>query len=103
MSPGDLLAQAQAGWRVRKLGIRGVADVTRLFSMSVTDLVSDWFESDAIKGMLAINGVIGTWSGADEPGTAYVMLHHAIGDVCDGPLRSGGVQGGGMGGAAGCV
>jgi len=97
MSPGDLLAQAQAGWRVRKLGIRGVADVTRLFSMSVTDLVSDWFESDAIKGMLAINGVIGTWAGPDEPGTAYVMLHHSIGDVGDGHLGSWGFQEGGMG------
>ena len=54
--------------------------------MSVTDLLNDWFESDAIKGMLAVNGVIGTWAGPDEPGTAYVMLHHSIGDVGDGHL-----------------
>ena len=97
MTPGDLLAQAQTGWKMRKLGVRGVADVTRLFSMSVTDLLNDWFESDAIKGMLAINGVIGTWAGPDEPGTAYVMLHHSIGDVGDGHLGSWGFQEGGMG------
>ena len=97
MSPGDLLAQAQAGWKMRKLGLRGVADVTRLFTMSVSDLLNDWFESDAVKGMLTVNGVIGTWAGPDEPGTAYVMLHHSIGDVGDGHLGSWGFQQGGMG------
>src|SRR5439155_10692914 len=103
MAPGDLLAQARTGWKVRRLGVRGVADVTRLFSMSVTDLLSDWFESDAIKGMLAINGVIGTWAGPDEPGTAYVMLHHSIGDVGDGHLGSWGFQQGGMGGVSSAI
>ena len=73
---------------MRKLGVRGVGDVTRLFTMSVSDLLNDWFESDAVKGMLTVNGVIGTWAGPDEPGTAYVMLHHSIGDVGDGHLGS---------------
>lgn len=100
LSAGDLLEQAQTGWKVRKLGVRGVADVTRLFTMSVTDLVSDWFESDAVKGMLTVNGIIGTWAGPDEPGTAYVMLHHSIGDVGDGHLGSWGFQEGGMGGVS---
>jgi phytoene dehydrogenase-like protein len=97
---GDLLSQAQTAWKVRRLGVRGVADVTRLFTMSVTDLVGDWFESDAVKGMLTVNGVIGTWAGPDEPGTAYVMLHHSIGDVGDGHLGSWGFQRGGMGAVA---
>src|SRR5256712_5359647 len=97
MGAGDLLAQAQTAWKVRKLGVRGVADVTRLFTMSITDLVSDWFESDAVKGMLTVNGIIGTWAGPDEPGTAYVMLHHSIGDVGDGHLGSWGFPEGGMG------
>jgi phytoene dehydrogenase-like protein len=97
MSPGALLDTVQTAWRMRKLGERGVGDVTRLFSMSVTDLLNDWFESDAIKAMLAVNGVIGTWAGPDEPGTAYVMLHHSIGDVGDGHLGSWGFQQGGMG------
>jgi phytoene dehydrogenase-like protein len=97
MHPTDLLATLQAAWKVRKLGERGVADVTRLFTMSVSDLLNDWFESDAVKGMLTVNGVIGTWAGPDEPGTAYVMLHHSIGDVGDGHLGSWGFQQGGMG------
>jgi phytoene dehydrogenase-like protein len=97
MAPRDLLDTVAAGWRSRKLGVRGVGDVTKLFSMSVSDLLNEWFESDAIKGMLAVNGIIGTWAGPDEPGTAYVMLHHSIGDVGDGHLGSWGYQQGGMG------
>ena len=97
LSPMDLLETAKVAWKTRKLGVRGVGDVTRLFSMSVSDLLNDWFESDPIKGMLAVNGVIGTWAGPDEPGTAYVMLHHSIGDVGDGHLGSWGYQQGGMG------
>ncbi len=97
LSFGDLIDQARVGWKMRKLGVRGVGDVTRLFTMSVSDLLNDWFESDEIKGMLAVNGVIGTWAGPDEPGTAYVMLHHSIGDVGDGHLGSWGFQQGGMG------
>jgi len=96
-APGDVLAQLQSAWQMRKLGVRGVGDVTRLFTMSVSDLLNDWFESDAIKAMLTVNGVIGTWAGPDEPGTAYVMLHHSIGDVGDGHLGSWGFQQGGMG------
>ncbi len=95
---GDLIESAKAAWKMRKLGTRGVADVTRLFTMSVSDLLDDWFESDQIKAMLTVNGVIGTWAGPDEPGTAYVMLHHSIGDVGDGHLGSWGFQQGGMGG-----
>jgi phytoene dehydrogenase-like protein len=97
MKPGDLLSTLQSAWKTRKLGERGIGDVTRLFTMSVSDLLNDWFESDAIKAMLTVNGVIGTWAGPDEPGTAYVMLHHSIGDVGDGHLGSWGFQQGGMG------
>ena len=97
MQPRDLVDTLKTAWRARGLGVRGVGDVTRLFTMSVSDLLNDWFESDAVKGMLTVNGVIGTWAGPDSPGTAYVMLHHSIGDVGDGHLGSWGFQQGGMG------
>ena len=100
MKPKDLLETLKAAWAAKGLGVRGVGDVTRLFTMSVSDLLGDWFESDAVKGMLTVNGVIGTWAGPDEPGTAYVMLHHSIGDVGDGHLGSWGFQEGGMGGVS---
>jgi phytoene dehydrogenase-like protein len=94
---GDLLQQAQTGWKMRKLGARGVADLTRLFTMSVTDLLDDWFESEEIKATIAAVGVIGAWAGPDSPGTAYVLLHNAISDVGDGELNSWGYPQGGMG------
>jgi phytoene dehydrogenase-like protein len=94
---GDLLDQAATAWKFRKLDVRGVGDVTRLMTMSVTDLLDDWFESKEVKAALAVNGIIGTWAGPDEPGTAYVMVHHSIGDVGDGHLGGWGFPEGGMG------
>jgi phytoene dehydrogenase-like protein len=95
--PADLVDQGRLLWRLRKLDARGAADVSRLMTMSVTDLLDDWFESDQIKAALAINGIIGTWAGPGEPGTAYVMLHHSIGEVGDGQLGHWGFPEGGMG------
>ena len=100
MKPADLVAQLQLGWKLRGLGPRRVGDLTRLMTMSITDLLDDWFESEEVKASLAVNGVIGTWAGPDEPGTAYVMAHHSIGDVGDGHLGSWGFPEGGMGAVA---
>ena len=83
--------------------MRTIADVTRLMAMSIADLLDDWFESPQIKGALAVNGVIGTWAGPYEPGTAYVMAHHSIGDVGDGRLGSWGFPEGGMGAVAAAI
>jgi phytoene dehydrogenase-like protein len=102
-TPADLLDQLKLAWRFKGLNVRNVADVTRLFAMSVSDLLDDWFESDQIKTPYAINGIIGTWAGPCEPGTAYVMAHHSIGDVGDGNLGSWGVPEGGMGAVADAI
>jgi phytoene dehydrogenase-like protein len=79
--PRDLLAALRLAWRLRKLDERGVADVTRLMTMSVADLLEERFESDAVRGVLSVSGVIGAWAGPRSPGTAYVMLHHKLGDA----------------------
>jgi phytoene dehydrogenase-like protein len=101
--PRDLAATLRLAWRHRGLNVRTIADVTRLMTMSIADLLDDWFESPQIKGALAVNGVIGTWAGPREPGTAYVMAHHSIGDVGDGHLGSWGFPEGGMGGVAAAI
>jgi phytoene dehydrogenase-like protein len=100
MKPADLISQAQLGWKLRGLGPRKVGDLTRLMTMSITDLLGDWFESEEVKASLAVNGIIGTWAGPDGPGTAYVMAHHSIGDVGDGHLGNWGFAEGGMGAVA---
>lgn len=95
--PSDLVDLAKLAWSKRDITVRSTADVTRLLTMSVADLLDDWFESPQLKGSLAVNGVIGTWAGPYEPGTAYVMAHHSIGDVGDGQMGSWGYPEGGMG------
>ncbi len=101
--PGDLADTLRLAWRHRGLDVRAIADVTRLMTMSIADLLDDWFESPQVKGALAVNGVIGTWAGPYAPGTAYVMAHHSIGDVGDGHLGNWGFQEGGMGAVADAI
>lgn len=95
---GDVVKQLGLAWKLRHVGPRQVADVTRLMTMSLADLLDDHFESPAIKGVLAVSGVIGTWAGPRSPGTAYVMVHHKIGDAGDGQMGTWGFPEGGMGG-----
>jgi phytoene dehydrogenase-like protein len=95
---GDLAKQVGLAWRLRSLDPKKVADVTRLMTMSVADLLDDHFEAPQLKGALSVSGVIGTWAGPRSPGTAYVMAHHKIGDVGEGQMGQWGFPEGGMGG-----
>ncbi|HEY5990353.1 MAG TPA: NAD(P)/FAD-dependent oxidoreductase [Streptosporangiaceae bacterium] len=101
--PRDIADTLRLAWRHRGLDVRTIADVTRLMTMSIADLLDDWFSSPQVKGALAVNGVIGTWAGPYAPGTAYVMAHHSIGDVGDGHLGNWGFQEGGMGAVAAAI
>ena len=94
--PGDLLEQLKLAWRMRGLDVPRVGELTRLMTMSAWDLLDDWFESPQIKGAMAVDGIIGTWAGPASPGTAYVLMHHEIGDAGLG-LSSWGYPRGGMG------
>jgi phytoene dehydrogenase-like protein len=102
--PRDLWRQLGLLWKLRGLDATGVADVTRLMTMSVSDLLEDHFESPALRGVLAVSGVIGAWAGPRSPGTAYVMAHHKLGDLGLGagasqaPTGAWGFPAGGMGG-----
>jgi phytoene dehydrogenase-like protein len=102
LTVGDLLPQSKAAWSMRKLGTRGIADATRLFTMSLSELLDRWFESEQMKTIMMVDGLIGQWSGPDEPGTAYVLLHHAIGGVGGGDSHTvnWGFPQGGMGSVA---
>src|SRR5580693_227622 len=95
--PQDLWRQGLLLRHLRKLDERGAVDVTRLLTGSIADLVERYFESDAMRGLLSVSGVIGTWAGPRSGGTAYVTLHHHIGGV-DGQAGAWGFPRGGMGG-----
>jgi phytoene dehydrogenase-like protein len=99
----DLFDELRLAWRLRGLNVRTVGEVTRLMTMSIADLTDRFFESEPVRAVMAINGLIGTWAGPYEPGTGYVMAHHSIGDVGDGTLGSWGVPEGGMGAVAAAI
>jgi phytoene dehydrogenase-like protein len=98
---GDLKDVFQLAWGLRtQVDEQTAADITRLFTMSATDLLDRWFETPQMKGFMAVNGIIGTWAGPDAPGTAYVLMHHSVGDIGDGEVASWGFMEGGMGAVA---
>jgi phytoene dehydrogenase-like protein len=97
--PTDLVHQADLLRRLRVLDVRGAVDLTRLLTSSIADLVEPRFESDALRGAQSVSGVIGAWAGPRSPGTAYVMLHHHVGDPGLGTIGMWGFPRGGMGAA----
>jgi phytoene dehydrogenase-like protein len=68
----------------------------QLLTMSAIDFLDQWFETDVLKATMAASGIIGTFLGVRSPGTAYVLLHHYMGDI-DGAFRSWGLSKGGTG------
>jgi phytoene dehydrogenase-like protein len=95
--PQDLLRQGLLLRHLRKLDTRAAVDATRLATGSIADLLDRYFTSDAVRGLLSVSGVIGTWAGPRSSGTGYVMLHHHVGSV-DGQAGAWGFPRGGMGG-----
>ncbi len=77
-------------------GEKGERLLRDLILRSATDLLDDWFESEELKGTLAINAVIGSFLGPSTPGSAYVLAHHSFG-VLDGRKEVWGFAEGGMG------
>jgi phytoene dehydrogenase-like protein len=78
------------------LGEAGIHDTLRFYTLSIADYLNEYFESDVVKANFAGSGIIGTALGVQSPGTAYVLLHHYMGDV-DGQMGAWGFARGGMG------
>ncbi|MFQ5533577.1 MAG: phytoene desaturase family protein [Sphingomonadales bacterium] len=77
----DFLKAAQLGNRMRKLGIEDQRLLLDLFTKSTADFLAQWFESPEVKAALAFDGVVGFYGSPYTPGSAYVLLHHAFGEV----------------------
>ncbi|HSK30855.1 MAG TPA: NAD(P)/FAD-dependent oxidoreductase, partial [Candidatus Limnocylindria bacterium] len=95
-SPKDLLGLAKVGSHFRGLGEKLLYDLTKHMTMSSADFLDEWFETEALKATMSASGIIGTIMGPRSPGTAYVLLHHYMGEL-DGAFRSWGFARGGMG------
>ncbi|MGA7027674.1 MAG: NAD(P)/FAD-dependent oxidoreductase, partial [Candidatus Acidiferrales bacterium] len=70
--------------------------LVQLMTMSAADFLDQWFETDVLKATMSASGIIGTFLGIRSPGTAYVLLHHYMGEI-DGAFRSWGFSRGGTG------
>ena len=89
----ELLYLAKQFWA---LGEREIYEYVRFFTMSAAEFLDDYFENDLIKAAMATPGIIGTALGVCSPGSAYILLHHVMGDV-DGNVGAWGLARGGMG------
>ena len=82
--------------RFRRLSRQDQYNQVQLMTMSAVDFLDQWFETDVLKATMSASGIIGTFLGVRSPGTAYVLLHHYMGEI-DGAFRSWGLARGGTG------
>src|SRR5205807_1176271 len=96
LNPKDLLKLLFVGKRFREMSFDDQYNQVQLFTMSAIDYLDQWFETDVLKATMSASGIIGTFLGVRSPGTAYVLLHHYMGEI-DGAFRSWGFARGGTG------
>jgi phytoene dehydrogenase-like protein len=96
LAPADLAGMWRLGKYFRGLGPERFHTLHKLLTMSAADYLDEWFETEALKGTKSASGIIGTMLGPRSPGTAYVLLHHYMGEL-DGVFRAWGFAKGGNG------
>ncbi len=95
----DIIATKKILDHVKSLSSQQFEYLTKLMTMSSADFLDEWFEYEPLKATMSASGIIGTFMGPRSPGSAYVMLHHYMGDI-DGAFRAWGFQRGGTGGVS---
>jgi phytoene dehydrogenase-like protein len=96
LSPKELASMARFGRHFRDLGEEQFYALFKLMTMSASDFLDEWFDFEPLKATKAASGIIGTFLGPRSPGTAYVLLHHYMGEI-DGAFRAWGFAKGGTG------
>jgi phytoene dehydrogenase-like protein len=100
--PRQLLPLAGLARSFQALSRRQQATFVGLMTMSAVDFLSQWFETDPLIATMSASGIIGTFLGVRSPGTAYVLLHHYMGEI-DGAFRAWGIPKGGTGGISDAI
>ncbi len=100
--PRDVMNLLRLGRYAAGLSEKELYRIAKLLTQSAADLLDEWFESQAVKGTKAASGIIGTFLGPRSPGTAYVLLHHYMGEI-DGAFRAWGFAKGGTGGVSNAI
>ena len=96
LNPRDLNKLYSLYKRFQELSSDERYTFVQLMTMSAAEFLDQWFETDALKATMSASGIIGTFLGVRSPGTAYVLLHHYMGEI-DGAFRSWGFSRGGTG------
>src|SRR5260221_8007838 len=96
LDPRGLMDLLFLGRRFQALSGQDQYNQVQLMTMSAVDFLDQWFETDVLKATMSASGIIGTFLGVRSPGTAYVLLHHYMGEI-DGAFRSWGLSRGGTG------
>jgi phytoene dehydrogenase-like protein len=102
LAPGNLLELAKLRRYFKDLGTEKFHALHRLLTMSSADYLDGWFESEVLKATKSASGIIGTMLGPRSPGTAYVLLHHYMGEL-DGVFRAWGFAKGGNGSVSAAI
>jgi phytoene dehydrogenase-like protein len=98
----ELMALARLGRHFRGLGREQFYALHKLLTMSSADYLDEWFQTEALKATKSASGIIGTLLGPRSPGTAYVLLHHYMGEI-DGVFRAWGFAKGGNGSVSAAI
>ncbi len=98
-NPAELLRLARLAGHLLGIGRDNFHTLVKLMTMSAADFLEEWFEFDPLVATMSSSGIIGTYLGPRWPGTAYVLLHHYMGEI-DGVFRAWGFAKGGTGGLA---
>jgi len=101
-NPKDLSKLLFLARRFQKLASDERYNLVQLMTMSAADFLDQWFETDVLKATMSASGIIGTFLGVRSPGTAYVLLHHYMGEI-DGAFRAWGFARGGTGGISNAI
>jgi phytoene dehydrogenase-like protein len=101
-NPKDLSKLLFLARRFQKLASEDRYNLLQLMTMSAADFLDQWFETDVLKATMSASGIIGTFLGVRSPGTAYVLLHHYMGEI-DGAFRAWGFARGGTGGISNAI
>jgi phytoene dehydrogenase-like protein len=96
LNPKELMKLLFIGRRFQGMTSEDKYNQVQLMTMSAIDFLDQWFETDVLKATMSASGIIGTFLGVRSPGTAYVLLHHYMGEI-DGAFRSWGFARGGTG------
>ena len=102
LDPRGLLELLSIGRRFRAMRFHDRVNQVQLLTMSAVDFLDQWFETDVLKATMSASGIIGTFLGVRSPGTAYVLLHHYMGEI-DGSFRSWGLSRGGTGAVSNAI